>query len=148
MSPAEQSTAPAATPTSQWLAAVAEQMPALDGPAGTAERLLLLVHYGIDWSGGWVAQYRKTYWTSLLPDRVIVATYRAGNLRRWWRDVADDLGSVPRTAAERVELEQLLRAEALPVLEVLRWETEALLVRTRIVTDAVRASRLEAGAVV
>lgn len=135
------------TPTSRWLAAVAEQMPPLEGPAGTAERLLLLVHYGVDWSGGWVAEYRKTYWSSLMPDRVIIATYRADTLRRWWRDVADDLGSEPRNAAERGELEKLLRAEALPVLEVLRWETEALLLRTRIVADAVRAVRVEAGAV-
>ena len=39
------------------------------GPAGVSERLLLLVHYGIDWSGGWVSRYRSTYWESLLPDR-------------------------------------------------------------------------------
>ena len=128
------------TPTSRWLAAVAE-MPALDGPAGTAERLLLLIHYGIDWQDGWVGRYRTTYWDKLLPDRVIAATYRAGNLRRWWRDVADELGSSPRSPAERAELEQLLRAEPRPVLEVLRWEAEALLLRTRITADAVRAAR-------
>jgi hypothetical protein len=116
-------------------------MPPLDGPAGTAERLLLLIHYGIDWQDGWVARYRTTYWTGILPDRVIAATYRAGNLRRWWRDVADNLGSSPRCQAERAELEQLLRAEPGPVLEVLRWETEALLLRTRITADAVRAAR-------
>ncbi|ACZ32395.1 hypothetical protein Xcel_3396 (plasmid) [Xylanimonas cellulosilytica DSM 15894] len=128
------------TPTSRWLAAVGEQMPPLEGPAGAAERLLLLVHYGIDWESGWVSGYRKTYWSSLLPDRVIVATYRAGTLRRWWRDVADDVGSSPRNSDERTELEQLLRAEEpLKVLEVLRYETEALLLRTRIVTEAVRA---------
>lgn len=138
------------SPTSRWLAAVGEQMPPLDGPAGTAERLLLLVHYGIDWESGWVSQYRKTYWSNLLPDRVIVATYRAGSLRRWWRDVADDVGSSPRNAAERAELEHLLRAdEPLKVLEVLRYETEALLLRTRIVTEAVRATAatVKAGAV-
>ncbi len=131
------------TPTDRWLAAVEEVMPALEGPSGTAERLLLLIHYGIDWSGGWVTRYRKTYWDGLLPDRVICATYRAANLRRWWRDVADELGSRPRTPAERAELEELLRADPLPVLEVLRWETEALLLRTRIVADAVRQSRAE-----
>ena len=72
---------------------------------------------------------------------MICATYRSANLRRWWRDVADDLGSQPRTAAERAELEQLLRADSLPVLEVLRFETEALLLRTRIVADTVRQNR-------
>jgi hypothetical protein len=130
------------TPTTRWLRATAEYMPPLDGAAGTAERLLLLIHYGIDWSQGWVTRYRATYWERLLPDRIICATYRSSSLRRWWRDVADDLGSRPRTAAERQELEQLLRAEPLPVLEVLRFETEALLLRTRIVADAVRGARV------
>lgn len=132
------------TPTSRWLDATSDVMPALDGPAGVAERLLLLVHYGIDWSGGWVTRYRSTYWESLLPDRVICATYRSANLRRWWRDVADDLGSAPRSRAERAELEELLRADPVPVLEVLRSEAEALLLRTRIVADAVRQARAEA----
>lgn len=131
------------TPTDRWLASVAEVMPPLDGPAGTAERLLILVHYGIDWSTGWVGEYRAKYWATLLPDRIICATYRAQNLRRWWRDVADDLGSAPRTPDERTELEELLRVEPLPVLEVLRYETEALLLRTRIVADAVRQARAQ-----
>ncbi|MDN5768899.1 MAG: hypothetical protein L0H79_17215 [Intrasporangium sp.] len=132
---------PTPSPTDRWLASASHVMPPLEGAAGTAERLLLLVHYGVDWQGGWVGRYRTTYWDRLLPDRVICATYRAANLRRWWRDVADDLGSQPRSAPERAELEELLRAEALPVLEVLRFETEALLLRTRIVADAVRARR-------
>ena len=129
------------TPTDRWLATAAEHMPPLNGPAGSAERLLLIVHYGVDWQNGWVGRHRMTYWEQLLPDRVITATYRAGTLRRWWRDVATELGSAPRSAAERGELEQLLRADSTPVLEVLRFETEALLLRTRIVADAVRATR-------
>lgn len=129
------------TPTDLWLATV-PAMPPLEGPAGVAERLLLLIHYGIDWSEGWVAGRRTTYWDRLLPDRVIAATYRAGQLRRWWRDVAYELGSAPRNARERAELEQLLRADSVAVLEVLRFETEALLLRVRIVTDAVRAARI------
>lgn len=129
-----------AAPTSRWLAA-AHDMPPLEGAEGTAERLLLLLHYGIDWQGGWVGRFRATYWEQQLPDRVICATYRAANLRRWWRDVAESLGSAPRGAEERAELERLLRADPLPVLQVLRFETEALVLRTRIVADAVRRSR-------
>lgn len=128
------------TPTDRWLATI-PAMPPLEGPAGVAERLLLLIHYGIDWSEGWVTSRRTTYWDKLLPDRVIASTYRAGQLRRWWNDVAQELGSTPRNAAERAELEQLLRAESTPVLETLRFETEALLLRVRIVADAVRATR-------
>jgi hypothetical protein len=55
--------------------------------------------------------------------------------------VATELDSRPRSAAERAELEHLLATESGPVLEVLRCETEALLLRTRIVADAVRQSR-------
>lgn len=133
------------SPTSRWLAAAGEFMPPLEGPAGVAERLLLLTHYGVDWSEGWVLRYRATYWDRLLPDRVICATYRASTLRRWWRDVADALDSHPRCTAERAELEQLLRHDDLPVLEVLRFETEALLLRTRLVADAVRQQRAAGG---
>ena len=136
-------TATIPTPTSRWLASVSDVMPPLEGSEGVAERLLLLVHYGIDWSSGWVSRYRATYWDRLLPDRVICATYRADTLRRWWRDVSNDLGSVPRNAAERQELAQLLRADPVPVLEVLRSETEALLLRVRIITEAMRASRTD-----
>lgn len=129
------------SPTSRWLAAVADRMPPLEGAGGVAERLLLLIHYGVDWSSGWVGEYRANYWDRLLPDRIICATFRAPNLRRWWREVAAELESRPRSAAERDELELLLRADPEPVLEVLRLETEALLLRTRIVTEAVRAAR-------
>jgi len=127
-------------PTDRWLGCV-EDLPPLDGPAGTAERLLLLLHYGIDWQTGWIVSYRGTYWDRILPDRVFLATYRGAELRRWWREVADALESRPRSAEERRELEQLLRAPSLPVLEVLRAETEPLLLRTRITADAVRHTR-------
>ncbi len=131
----------ASWPTDRWLAVLGDHMPPLAGPAGTAERLLLLIHYGIDWQTGWVGRYRTTYWDQLLPDRIITATYRAASLRRWWRDVATELGSAPRNTAERAELEHHLRADPREVLEVLRFETEALLLRTRIVADAVRETR-------
>lgn len=129
------------TPTDRWLASCADIMPPLEGHEGVAERLLLLIHYGIDWDASWVSGYRKTYWDKLLPDRIICATYRAPNLRRWWRDVADELGSRPRNAAERAELEQLLRQDSQPVLEILRSETPALLLRVRICTEQARALR-------
>jgi hypothetical protein len=133
------------TPTSRWLATVAERgMPPLEGPEGTAERLLLLIHYGIDWRDGWVTRYRKTYWTSVLPDRVVSATFFSrGSLRGWWQDVCNELESVHHNTAQRAELEMLLRADSLPVLEALRDRPDALLLRTRIVTDAVRSARAE-----
>lgn len=135
------------TPSDRWLAAAAAFMPPLPGPAGVAERLLLHVHYGIDWQTGWISNYRTTYWDQQLPDRVITATYLADSLRRWWRHVADELGSRPRSAAERIELEHLLRQQPQPLLEVLRFEAEPLLLRTRIVADAVREARAERTAI-
>ena len=140
MTPARSSAAAVPVPTSQWLGAAAMLSP-LEGPAGIAERLLLLLHYGIDWQDSWVTRHRGAYWAKILPDRVIAATYRAPTLRRWWCEAAEELGSRPRTGDERAELEQLLRADPAPVLDILRWETEALLLRTRIVADAVRAAR-------
>lgn len=133
-------TASTLSPTSAWLAS-APYLPAVTGPADTAQRLLLLAHYGIDWSNGWVGRYRATYWDKVLPDRVIVATYRAATLDRWWSEIAVELGTSPRNAAERAELAQLLRQPDSPVLHLFREETEALLLRVRIVADEVRASK-------
>lgn len=131
------------TPSDRWLVSVADLMPPLTGPQGTAERLLLHLHYGIDWTDGWVTKRRNLYWDRLLPDRVVAATYRSDKIRRWWRDVAHELEVVPRGRAHRVEIEALLRPpDDRAVLEVLRYETEPLLLRTRIVTEAVREHRL------
>lgn len=127
------------TATDRWLAALPE-LPSLAGPAGTAERLLLLIHYGVDWES-WVGGHRTSYWSSLLPDRVFKATYRSPTLGAWWTQLSTDLVSAPRSQAERSEAAQLLRADPGPVLTVLRGETAALLLRTRLVTDAVRGSR-------
>lgn len=126
-------------PSTVWLAHVGD-MPALEGPAGTAERLLLHLHYGIDWTG-WLGGYRERYWDALLPDRVLVATWRAASLPRWWDDVAIELGSTPRTPAARREVEALLREPARPVLEMMREETTPLILRVRIVAEAVRQAR-------
>lgn len=130
------------TPTDKWLAAAAAFMPALDGPAGTAERLLLLLHYSIDWDSSWLSSYRTTYWDKLLPDRVLVASQQATNLRAWWTHLADDLVASPTTAEARQELVQLLSTpDPAPVLRTLSQETLALVMRTRIVSETRRAGR-------
>ena len=123
--------------TDAWVGSVPE-LPALSGSARTAERLLLLVHYGIDWSGSWVGRYRTSYWSDVLPSRVLKATYRSNTLSAWWSQITVDLGSAPRTAAERHEAVLLQSEAAKPVLAVLREQTPALLLRVRLVADAVR----------
>ncbi|MDF3311563.1 hypothetical protein P3H15_42045 [Rhodococcus sp. T2V] len=128
--------------TDRWLAAV-PQLPGLTDPAAqAAERLVLLLHYGIDWSDrNWVAARRSDYWDTLLPTRVRVATYNSINLHQWWTASAARLGSAPRTDEQRSELAILLTIQARPVLQVMRDQTTALTLRTRIVADAVRAAR-------
>ena len=70
-------------PNTPWFAAV-PVLPPLTGAAGTAERLLLLLHYGVDWDAGWVSGKRHAYWDRILSDYVLQAALRAANLRRFW----------------------------------------------------------------
>lgn len=129
------------TPCDLWLAAAPMLPPLTDPHAHVAERLLLLVHYGIDWSDtNWVAARRGDYWETILPTRVRAATYSSADLHRWWTLVAAALTSSPRSAAQRLELAALLTCDPRPVLTVLRDRTPALVLRTRIVADAVRAT--------
>lgn len=128
-------------PTDSWLAAGRSVMEPLEGPAGVAERLLLLLHYGIAWESGWVGQYRRTYWSQILPSRVIAATYRTDELRGWWQLVCEQLEASPRRREEREEVVSLLQADSQPVLECLRSQAEALILRTQITTDFVRNHR-------
>ncbi|MFD7161736.1 hypothetical protein ACFV9C_44625 [Kribbella sp. NPDC059898] len=131
------------TPTGHWLAAA--DLPALRGTSGIADRLLLLLHYGIDWHDGWLSstRHRTTYWDPILPERVISATFMTDSLRGWYTQAAGELVSAPRNHPERAELEQLLRTddEDAAVLYKLRTETPALILRTRLTADAVRSSR-------
>lgn len=129
------------TPTARWLATAGLQP--LEGPAGTAERLFLLIHYGIDWSAGWISTHRRRYWDEVFPDRLEVATYTAPTLRRWWSEVTTEVGSSPRSGEERAETNQLLGADPDPVLEVIRYETRAILLQTRMTAEAVRDTRAE-----
>ncbi|ULD38834.1 hypothetical protein [Rhodococcus qingshengii] len=129
--------------TDQWLA-TAPHLPALTDPAAVvAERLLLLLHYGMDWTdANWVAARRGDYWDHLLPAHVRVGTYSSGtNLHHWWTTVSGKLGSAPRTDGERLEVAQLLTSEPNHVIQTLRDQTMALVLRTRIVADAVRTEK-------
>lgn len=98
------------TVTAGWIAAAPYLPPLTDPAAQTAEKLMLLLHYGIDWSeSNWLAARRGDYWDTLLPSCIQVATYRSGaNLHRWWSAVSASLGSAPRTGSERLEVATLL----------------------------------------
>lgn len=131
--------------TNSWLAS-ANYLPVLTDPAAqAAERLILLLHYGIDWSDrNWIAGYLGEYWDNLLPSRIRAATYASASLHHWWTTVATRLGSTPRNDGQRRELAALLTVDPLPVLQVMRDQSIALTLRTRIVAEAVRASRPKA----
>lgn len=130
------------TPTQTWLAHVASYMPPLPGPPGTAERLVLLLHYSIDWDSSWVSSYRPTYWDKILPDRILIASQQAANLRSWWTALADELGASPPTRETRQELAALLDVDdPLDVLRALSEETLALVMRARIVAEARREQK-------
>jgi hypothetical protein len=110
----------------------------------TAERLLLLLHYSIDWEHSWVAdpKYRKTYWDEILPGRVRRAAYRSATLDEWWSAVSTWLDApAPRYPDRRIELADLLREPPLPVLNALHTSLPALLLRVRIIAEAVAAAR-------
>lgn len=130
------------SPCDAWLAAAPMLPPLATEPAQVAERLLLLLHYGIDWSdGNWVTGRRGDYWDAVLPSRVRVATFTATDLHHWWTIVSTALTSMPRSDSQRLELATLLTTPPRPVLAVLRDQTPALVLRTRIVADAVRAQK-------
>lgn len=113
--------------------------------ADTAERLLLLVHYSIDWDNSWVAEekHRKTYWDELLPGRVFRAARRAATLDEWWSSAAlRNLGvQTPRYPDRRLELAELLREPPMPVLRAFQNSLPALLLRVRIIAEAVTEDR-------
>lgn len=125
-------------PTDQWRAA-APDLPALDtAAADTAERLLLLVHYDIDWTS-WIADHRPRYWDHLLPQRIHAATYRADSLYTWWSLVTTSLNIVIRTSERRTEVAALLAHPSAPVLTALRDNLPALILRVRITAESVAA---------
>lgn len=152
------------TPTRRWQALVPD-MPALTlgdrasetgsamtdaekaaaRAADTAERLLLLVHYSIDWDHSWVGEEknRKKYWDKILPRRVFRASRRSVTLDEWWSSPAlTTLGlQAPRYPDRRRELAELLREPPKPVLRVFQRSLPALVLRVRIITEAVTADR-------
>ncbi|SKY97560.1 Uncharacterised protein [Mycobacteroides abscessus subsp. bolletii] len=134
---------PDVTPTQQWQAMV-PALTRLDGAGDTAERLLLLLHYSIDWNSSWVSGHLKTYWDDQLPGRVRRAAYRADTLDRWWTEAASRLGATaPRQADRRNELALLLREPPLEVLSLLQTSLLALVLRVRIIAEAVKDDRKE-----
>lgn len=109
----------------------------LDGPDGIAERLVILLHRGVDWTV-WGGTRRVRYWDAL-ADYTRLATYAGPALADWWARASVRLSSdIPIDSDGRAELAGLLTADPRPVLEALRHHTNMLVLRCRIVSDARR----------
>lgn len=145
------------TPTRKWQALVPELPPFATrdddsdtlateyaAAADTAERLLLLLHYSIDWQNSWVTDRRKTYWDKELPSYVHAAANCNDTLDGWWSDASRLLQALtPRQPDRRLELATLLREPAEPVITVLLDWLPALILRVRIIAEAVASTREE-----
>lgn len=114
-------------------------LPSMEGPAGVAERLVVLVHYGVDFSI-WGNSRRARYWGAL-TERVKAATYKGPTLSDWWEDISLSIVSSPRNAEERAEVLALLSVEeSREVLHILRNNAEVLVLRVRVLSEERKAS--------
>jgi len=127
------------SPVQRWRSA-APWLPPVTGPQATAEALLLILHYSIDYTG-WVGKHLATYWDHTLPSRVHKVTYRVDTLDWWWAEISRELDAVPSSAGVRRELAELLRHDPIPVLDVLRREAIALVLLVRLISEAVRGQK-------
>ncbi|GAB20512.1 hypothetical protein GOEFS_119_00020 [Gordonia effusa NBRC 100432] len=126
------------TQTDRWRASIPELPPLTTDAARTAESLLLLLHYSIDWDS-WLAERRKRYWDELLPSHIRAATYRAvDSLPTWWSLLHQALPMTFADQTRRLEIATLLAEPGGPVLAILRDQLPALLLRVRIIADAHR----------
>ncbi len=115
-------------------------LPPLTGNSLVAESLVLLLHYGVDFSI-WGGSRRVRYWDAL-TERVKAATYSGPTLANWWAQASVQISSTPRDAAEREELAQLLSSgNDREVLKVLRAEAQVLVLRVRVLSETKKALR-------
>lgn len=119
----------------------ASPLPPLAGPAASAERLVFLVHRGVNWDV-WGPR-RLTYWDALSA-RVRAGTYAGRDLNAWWQDVASRIDSEPRNRDDRRLLaETLMAADQRAVLNILRDQSDVLVLRVRVAVEHHRENNTE-----
>jgi len=124
--------------TDKWLAE--SPLEPLTGAEGAAERLVLLLHHGVDFDI-WGGARRVRYWDAL-SERVKAATYAGPTLSHWWGDACRQIVSSPRDHEAREEVATLLASgDAKAILNALRTHAEVLVLRTRVVSEYRRQAR-------
>lgn len=117
-------------------------LPPLNGPEAAAERLVLLIHRGVDWSV-WGGTRRVRYWDAL-TDRVRAATYAGPTLSEWWRTITTQITSTPRTPADRADTATLLaHPDQRDVLDALHRHADTLVLRVRVLIEHNRPDHTE-----
>lgn len=115
-------------------------LPPLKKAEGVAERLLILLHYGADFTV-WGGHRKPKYWGAF-QERIIAATYTGPALADWWSNMTELLPSTPRNKAEREETGMLLcYPQGDETVRVLRKNAPALMLRTRIAAERYREGR-------
>lgn len=123
--------------TRHWQESV--DLPESDPATDVAIRLVLLSHYGADFTI-WGSR-RKRYWDAL-TERVKASTYAGPELAHWWEAMSRSLPCAPRNKAEREDLVHLLAfAPARAVLSVLREQPDVVVLHVRVIADARREQR-------
>lgn len=112
-------------------------LPPLSGPEAAAERLVLLIHRGVDWQV-WGGARRVRYWDAL-TDRVRAATYAGPTLSEWWRTICTQITSTPRNASDRADTATLIAyPDQRAVLDALHRHADTLVLRVRVLVEHTR----------
>lgn len=114
-------------------------LPELSAEESVAERLVLLAHYGADFTI-WGEKRRVRYWDAL-AERVKAATFAGPRLADWWERMSHDLPTAPRNAAERADVAALLATpDGSVVVKILRKYADVLVLRVRVIAETRRAT--------
>lgn len=119
-------------------------LPPLAGAERTAELLACLAHRCADWDV-WGGPRAVRYWDAL-ASRTRQACYAGPRLAQWWERLTVQMSlTAPQRRADRAILGALLAGgDDAAVLDVLRCQTEAVVLRVRIAADTRRAARVPA----
>lgn len=118
---------------------VSQAPPLQDENMKLAERLIFLVHEGVDWDV-WGGERRASYWEAL-TQRVIAATYTGPTLMDWWEGITTQISSTPRSVEHRAAVLDAVHArpgDDRSILKLLRGHAQILVLRIRVHTESFR----------